>query len=63
MAAMKTDDLLIMAARLVEAGECEDAAKLLGDATMMARGVSKTWGATPRAEVLGGQAARPAWRP
>jgi len=34
---MKTDDLLIMAAWLVEAGECEDAAKLLGEAMMTAR--------------------------
>lgn len=34
---MKTDDLLLTAARLVETGECEDAAKLLGEAMMTAR--------------------------
>ena len=34
---MKTDDLLLLAARLIGAGECEDAAKVLGDAMMTAR--------------------------
>lgn len=34
---MRTDDLLLTAGGLVEAGECEDAAKLLGEAMMTAR--------------------------
>ncbi len=34
---MKTDDLLLLAARLIGAGECEDAAKVLGDAMMTAK--------------------------
>ncbi len=34
---MRTDDLLLTAGGLVEAGECEDAAKLLGEAMMTAK--------------------------